>query len=54
MKDPSASVTENYKLYCLSQNVSDPESMKELDRKRWPGGVMTGFILWMSGKRGRK
>ena len=25
----------------------DPEAMLEYDRKRWPGGCMCGFMLWI-------
>lgn len=27
-----------------------PESMLEHDKKRWPGGQMCGFILWVQSK----
>lgn len=26
----------------------EPDEMMEHDHKRWPGGCMTGFILWIS------
>lgn len=25
----------------------DPDAMLERDRKAWPGGCMTGFIVWI-------
>lgn len=27
-----------------------PDQMLAHDEKRWPGGCMTGFILWIQGK----
>lgn len=28
----------------------EPEKMIESDRKRWPGGAMCGFILWLGSR----
>lgn len=33
--------------YARSQGCT-PKSVLTLDEKRWPGGLMTGFILWMN------
>lgn len=30
-----------------------PDGMMAHDDKRWPGGCMTGFILWMAEKTGQ-
>lgn len=29
---------------------SDPETILEADHERWPGGVMTGYIIWIQEK----
>ena len=34
-----------YVVYSLLQG-NDPATQLEVDRKRWPGGCMCGFILW--------
>jgi hypothetical protein len=36
-----------YLAYCVAQGVDDPSAILEMDRKRWPGGVMCGFLLWI-------
>lgn len=40
----------NYLAYCKTNNKT-PDEMLELDDKEYPGGVMTGFILWISKKK---
>lgn len=35
-----------YLAYCRSQGHPDPAKMLASDREKWPGGSMTGFILW--------
>lgn len=35
-----------YRAYCRFHGLS-PEKMAEVDEKRWPGGRMCGFILWI-------
>ena len=37
----------NYLSYCKAHNKT-PEAMMEHDRSEFPGGVMCGFILWIS------
>lgn len=37
-----------YLAYCRSQGHPDPDVMLKVDNERWPGGIMCGFILWMS------
>ncbi len=39
-----------YLAYCYAHGVPDPDAMLELDRERWPGGVMCGFILWINAR----
>lgn len=39
-----------YVTYCIAQGEPDPERMLARDRERYPGGRMTGFILWASQK----
>lgn len=36
--------------YARSQGTPDPEAMLALDRIRYPGGVMAGYILWNSAR----
>jgi hypothetical protein len=36
-----------YVIYAEAHGNS-PEKQSELDESEWPGGCMTGFILWMS------
>ena len=38
-----------YLRYCEAHG-KDPESMLVHDDERWPGGVMTGYILWIQSK----
>jgi hypothetical protein len=39
-----------YVVYCRAHGMPDPEEMLKHDRKRWPGGCMTGFLLWIPGR----
>ena len=39
-----------YAAYCAAHGASSPEEMQQRDRREWPGGHMTGFILWMKGQ----
>lgn len=39
-------VNSRFLAYCRSQGTPDPEAMLVIDRTRYPGGVMCGFILW--------
>lgn len=39
-----------YLAYCKNQKLS-PENCLKRDEKRWPGGVMCGYILWMDKKK---
>lgn len=36
-----------YVAYAAAHRV-DPATMLQRDREAWPGGHMTGFILWMN------
>lgn len=36
-----------YLAYCRAQGTPDPDAMIERDHERWPGGPMTGYILWI-------
>jgi len=40
-------VNPRYLAYCLA-HARTPDEMREADSEDWPGGKMTGFILWMS------
>lgn len=35
-----------YVAYCHAHGTPDPDAMLARDRERWPGGCMTGFLLW--------
>ena len=37
-----------YLAYCRAHGHPDPDDMLAADDERWPGGVMTGFILWIA------
>jgi hypothetical protein len=43
---PYPEVQPRYAAYCV-KNGKNPDEMLEADRKRWPGGVMCGYILWI-------
>lgn len=43
---PYPEVQRRYAAYCV-KNGKTPSEMKEYDRKRWPGGLMCGYILWI-------
>lgn len=36
-----------YLAYCRANKFSDPYAMLEHDRTCYPGGHMTGFVLWI-------
>lgn len=36
-----------YLAYCAAHDMA-PEQMLNHDKKRWPGGCMCGFIIWIS------
>ncbi len=36
-----------YLAYCKAMKVGSPEAMMRRDSKKYPGGCMTGFVLWM-------
>lgn len=36
-----------YVAYCEAHNVTDPDEMIAFDHARFPGGRMTGFIVWI-------
>ena len=38
-----------YLAYCKAHG-NTPDAQMELDVKAWPGGCMTGFILWMGAR----
>ena len=41
--------TPRYLAYCAAHgHRNDPEGMSARDREEWPGGCMTGFLLWSS------
>jgi hypothetical protein len=52
-KEGKGEYTQNYLEYC-AQAGRTPEEQKAHDRAQYPGGSMTGFILWVSGKRAAK
>jgi hypothetical protein len=41
-----------YLAYCKA-NKNTPEIQMEQDQKSYPGGVMCGFILWISNKKSK-
>ena len=36
-----------YSAYCVTHDKT-PDEMLAHDRKRWPGGCMCGFLIWMN------
>jgi hypothetical protein len=36
-----------YLEYCRVTGGLSPEATLARDRERWPGGAMTGFVVWM-------
>lgn len=37
-----------YLAYCRAHGTPDPDAMLARDSERWPGGCMTGYILWIN------
>jgi len=42
-----------YLAYCTLTGDKTPEEIMERDEKQWPGGRMTGFILWVNERWGK-
>lgn len=40
-----------YIAYGKANGVDTPEEMLKVDRERWPGGAMVGFMLWLDVNR---
>jgi hypothetical protein len=43
--DEDVNLNPRYLAYCQAHDKT-PERMHEHDDHRWPGGIMTGFLLW--------
>lgn len=43
-------VQPRYWAYVLAQGCGSVEEMQRQDRERWPGGLMAGYVLWVSGE----
>ena len=50
MTEDKTTTNPKYLAYCKAHGEPDPEAMLERDRVEWPGGCMTGFILWIGEK----
>jgi hypothetical protein len=50
MIERSAEFNPRYVLYASVHGLS-PEAMLERDKEAYPGGVMTGFMLWMGRRK---
>jgi hypothetical protein len=44
---PNPAVNSRYVAYCRAESVDDSATMLALDRERWPGGPMCGFMCWV-------
>jgi len=42
--------TDRYTAYARAHGYT-PDEMMERDAEQWPGGIMTGFILWIDEKK---
>jgi hypothetical protein len=47
---PWAGTQSRYVAYCLAHGATSPEEMLARDTEQYPGGCMTGYILWISWK----
>jgi len=47
-----AAVNSRYAAYAMAHRKT-PEAMMQADEAAWPGGCMTGFILWIDDQRRR-
>jgi hypothetical protein len=43
----SADWNPRYQAYAHAHGEADAEAMLAADRERYPGGCMTGFVLWL-------
>ena len=50
MKIPICGNNPRFDAYA-KEHSKTPEEMLEMDREKYPGGCMTGYIIWMSEKR---
>lgn len=48
--DPWAACQSRYVAYCRAHWAATPEAMLARDEAVWPGGCMTGYILWITRK----
>ena len=46
MSDEDRGFNPRYMAYCRACGIIDPEEMLNVDDQRWPGGKMTGYLLW--------
>ena len=49
MSKPSLGWNSRYVAYANAHGKT-ARTMLPFDRKRWPGGVMCGYIIWINGK----
>lgn len=48
--DGMRAVNPRYRAYARAHAEPDAVAMVRKDRRRWPGGVMAGFILWIDAR----
>ena len=43
-------MSDRYRLYAMAVGASSPEAALATDRKRYPGGHLAGFIVWIQAR----